>query len=417
MSKAGSWVLRIAYVVAVAVAVAACGDDPAPGPAAAELALTGGTSADVDLAVVAPGERRDVSMELTNRGGGPTGVIAATFDGDPAFTIVDGDTACAGQVLAPGARCTVTLRFAPLRTGEHTAALRIAAAPGGQQALQLRGRGEHRAPPRYGKLSFQVTDTDVTRALPALHLATLRVFASADVEPVTYDHSAGPHDSLRPGGEYDLALSFLGRLPAGDLTFHANAQQDAFDVEVSYVIDGGEPYIPVCGMTATGRSTCVFPFAEALTSPSYAHLGPLFADEHAPSCDPNWFHNAQFEQAVTLTLPVPVERLSFVTSVGAPLVSVYRADGDPLGSLDMPELACAAPAAVSLTHLLPARYLLVFDGQGSSQSPGTPSEQPLASDFAFTLRGDVAAGVTCSDPSFASGLLRCPIACVDGVCR
>ncbi len=81
-----------------------------------------------DYGQVAAGGAASQTFTLANTGGRATGRLAVTLTGAAAFTIT-GD-AC--HSLAPGKRCTITVRFAPTRAGTVTASL-TAASKGGHR--------------------------------------------------------------------------------------------------------------------------------------------------------------------------------------------------------------------------------------------------------------------------------------------
>jgi uncharacterized repeat protein (TIGR01451 family) len=78
-----------------------------------------------------------IAFSLTNVGGDSTGPMSATVS-DPQDFVTDGS--CLGMVLASGASCQVTVRFAPSgAAGAKGAALTVAATPGGQATASLVG--------------------------------------------------------------------------------------------------------------------------------------------------------------------------------------------------------------------------------------------------------------------------------------
>lgn len=178
-------------------------DDPV-----GELVVEPGT---VDFSVVATGStaRRDVT--LTNTGSAPVVVGALRVDGERAddFTVDGAD--CAGAVLAPAASCVAPLVFAPDRTGEHTAALRVTSdAAGAPHQADLVGLSPAlEADPPVGRLGF--VPRVVGEAFPSdteLELSWEPGLGSADV---TTDGAGNfetyflvlPHDRL---GERDVVV-------------------------------------------------------------------------------------------------------------------------------------------------------------------------------------------------------------------
>jgi hypothetical protein len=83
-----------------------------------------------------PGATR--TFTVSNDGNMPTGVVATSLDGADGFHI-DSDQ-CGGQTLAPGASCTVAVRFSPTTEGSPAASLQLTADPGGTVTIQLTGR-------------------------------------------------------------------------------------------------------------------------------------------------------------------------------------------------------------------------------------------------------------------------------------
>ena len=105
------------------------------GPAAAAAARPGPpvlafSPAPYDYGQVAAGGAASQTFTLANTGGRATGRLAVTLTRAAAFTIT-GD-AC--HSLAPGKRCTITVRFAPTRAGTVTASLTAASKGGPQHA-------------------------------------------------------------------------------------------------------------------------------------------------------------------------------------------------------------------------------------------------------------------------------------------
>lgn len=275
-------------------------------------------------------------------------------------------------------------------------------------------------PPAYGSFGWFLTNEDLVFPLPALHHATITMSADPDVT-VHFAHTAGASGAMQAFGEYDLGLGFLARVPAGDLRLTGFTDGvSAASGATYYVVDGGERFFQVCGMSTTdagGGHDCVFPFDQVISAPSYTHAGAFSEEHHAPSCDPFHHHAYEFEQPMRLELSVPLEGLAITASRGAPVVSVYRADGAATGDPSMPELYCGPPGQMAISDLVPGRYYLIFDGIGDSQAHGTSSEAPLAQDFSFTLSGTAATGVACTDPLFAAGVLHCARGCSAGVCQ
>ncbi|MEO7733731.1 MAG: hypothetical protein ABIY55_22395, partial [Kofleriaceae bacterium] len=329
------------------------------------------------------------AVEANAGASAPTGVTAVDLDLDSRF----GDLAVGGRYLSETASGGWVEVFAQTRVTP---------------------------PPAYGSFRWDLANEDLVFPLPALHSAAILMSSDLDIT-VSYSHASGASGTIDPSGEYDLGVGFLGQVPAGDLRFAGLTDPlDTAHGLTYYVVDGGERFFPVCGMSWTdagGGHDCVFPFDEVISAPSYTHAGPFFEEHHAPSCDPFSHHAYEFEQPMRLDLTVPLERLQITASRGAPVVAVYRADGAPTGDPSMPELYCGPPGQMAITDLVPGRYFLIFDGVGDSQAHGTFSEEPLAQDFSFTLSGTAAAGVACTDPLFAAGVLQCAHGCSAGRCQ
>ena len=105
---------------------------------------------------VAAGGAASQTFTLANTGGRATGKLAVTLTGAAAFTIT-GDTC---HRLAPGKRCTITVRFAPTGAGTVTASLSAASKGGPQHAASAAdaltgGRGLGAAP---GQIYWVSTD-------------------------------------------------------------------------------------------------------------------------------------------------------------------------------------------------------------------------------------------------------------------
>ena len=83
-----------------------------------------------------------VTFTVTNTGGVASGAIAQTLGGADAgqFTVASGS--CSGATLAPGATCSVALRFAPTASGAKAATLSFTATPGGTKTATLLGTGQ-----------------------------------------------------------------------------------------------------------------------------------------------------------------------------------------------------------------------------------------------------------------------------------
>ncbi|HEY0480691.1 MAG TPA: choice-of-anchor D domain-containing protein, partial [Kofleriaceae bacterium] len=80
------------------------------------------------------GARAGVTVFVINTGDTATQALVASVAGGHGFTIDAAASTCGGAALAPGARCSVTLGFAPASPGSCTARLRVT---GGGGALDL----------------------------------------------------------------------------------------------------------------------------------------------------------------------------------------------------------------------------------------------------------------------------------------
>ncbi len=96
------------------------------------------------------GERPSRTVTLTNTGSAPVTLQAPSLSGANAslFTV----SGCASQTLAPAASCTLTVQYAPLAAGLHSATLSLPSnASNSGYAVSLSGSGK--APPQGGTLS------------------------------------------------------------------------------------------------------------------------------------------------------------------------------------------------------------------------------------------------------------------------
>ncbi len=95
--------------------------------------------ATVDFGDTAIGSIRGVTIEVVNTGEQPSGVVSVTLGGADAaqYVLVSNCSA----VLAPGARCSATLRFSPTSVGAKVATLAALGSPGGSANLAVSGTG------------------------------------------------------------------------------------------------------------------------------------------------------------------------------------------------------------------------------------------------------------------------------------
>jgi hypothetical protein len=107
-------------------------------PDARPTAALGVTPTGHDFGAITLGDvSGSFGFTVKNGGGEPSGTIAAAAD-DPSFEVDSGS--CAGAALAPGASCTVRVRFAPMGSaGPKQATLTILASPGGSVPVALTG--------------------------------------------------------------------------------------------------------------------------------------------------------------------------------------------------------------------------------------------------------------------------------------
>ena len=107
-------------------------------PPPAELAASPAT---FDFGQVGTDESATQTFTLTNQGGEATGALTAAVTGAPGFTVTAGT--CAGVSMAPGASCTVTVRFAPVSAGALAATLAVTSQSTPASAdIALSGTGE-----------------------------------------------------------------------------------------------------------------------------------------------------------------------------------------------------------------------------------------------------------------------------------
>lgn len=81
-----------------------------------------------------------VTFTIMNGGGASTGGLTTTITGVDFASFMIASNSCAAP-LAPGASCTIMVRFAPTSPGARTATLAVSATPGGTLSALLRGSG------------------------------------------------------------------------------------------------------------------------------------------------------------------------------------------------------------------------------------------------------------------------------------
>jgi hypothetical protein len=118
------------------------------GSAVVKLAGTGLTpgalvgQAAVDFGARYSGEHSDdIAVAFTNSGGATTGPLATLLAGNNPDQFAITSDQCAGQSLAGGASCAISVRFAPTARGALAASLQVTGAPGGTASVALGGKG------------------------------------------------------------------------------------------------------------------------------------------------------------------------------------------------------------------------------------------------------------------------------------
>lgn len=81
------------------------------------------------------------TFTLSNGGAGATGAIAVTIGGADAAQFAKSNDGCSGKPLAPSAKCTVDVRFAPTKTGAIAATLTASDPAGDMAHAALSGTG------------------------------------------------------------------------------------------------------------------------------------------------------------------------------------------------------------------------------------------------------------------------------------
>ncbi len=94
-----------------------------------------------DFGDVLVGQRSlPVQLTVTNRGDAASSTITTTLTAASGTPFAVSADTCAGQALAAGARCTLSVEFAPTVAGDLTGTLKLAALTGGQVEVVLAGR-------------------------------------------------------------------------------------------------------------------------------------------------------------------------------------------------------------------------------------------------------------------------------------
>ncbi len=107
------------------------------------------------------GESAPVQFRVTNTSGGATGMITLGISGSGSahFQVVTGTDQCSNQVLANTASCTVSLKYAPIASGPHSATFTVAASPGGVATAPLSGMASSPAQLTITPTPFTFPDT------------------------------------------------------------------------------------------------------------------------------------------------------------------------------------------------------------------------------------------------------------------
>lgn len=150
---------------------------------------------------------RDLTFEIQNSGGSTSGKPVAAITGEPSgFSIIDDNCSMA---LTPNAKCSVTVRFAPILRGGALSTLLLQAEPGGMLPISLTGVGL--LPP-----SLQITPASVSLSTivdvgaTGTETETLRVTNQGDLVAIPaitlsgatdFDVTNGCADSSLAGGE------------------------------------------------------------------------------------------------------------------------------------------------------------------------------------------------------------------------
>ena len=122
---------------------AGCGDnaigivDAAIGSEPLDPAMLVATPGSVDFGSVGITTEALASLTVTNIGQTASGPVTASVTGMQAASFATAGTTC--TVLAPGASCTMSLKFAPSTVGAKTAILDLTASPGGLLMVPLAG--------------------------------------------------------------------------------------------------------------------------------------------------------------------------------------------------------------------------------------------------------------------------------------
>jgi hypothetical protein len=172
-----------------------------------------------------------VTLVVTNEGAGPSGALAVTIEGDPAFAVTTDE--CGGNTLEPAQSCTILVTFAPTAFGAVSGTLHV---DGGSPALQVPLGGNGISPDGliftpsthdYGTFVLGVTSPPPTRAFTLTNGATfttgtLTIATSGAAFDIT-GNTCG--STLGPGGNCSVTVRFSPStvgVKSGELTATAS---------------------------------------------------------------------------------------------------------------------------------------------------------------------------------------------------
>ncbi len=182
-------------------------------------------------AVLAGAQSGTFNFTVSNSGGAASGALGAAALGSTTNFAITAD-GCMGMTLAPGANCTVTVRFQPASVGSKSTTLTVMASPGGMDSATVTGTGQSAA-----ALSAPATQDFGTVTVNASTTANIVVTNTGDVvtsaltvTPPTGEYSVvtnGCTGTLAPGASCTIQLRFTptatGPRPAGSLQISATA--------------------------------------------------------------------------------------------------------------------------------------------------------------------------------------------------
>ncbi|MBA3464837.1 MAG: choice-of-anchor D domain-containing protein, partial [Deltaproteobacteria bacterium] len=152
------------------------------------------------------------TFTVTNLGGQVSGVPAATLTGAGAAQFATAGNTCTAT-LAPGASCTVQVRFAPTASGAASAALSITATPGGTVTAALAGDGASAGgivfvPSNTTFPATAVGDTSAVQTLTVLNTGsspTSAISVSSSAAEISTTNSCS---TLAPGATCTISVTF-----------------------------------------------------------------------------------------------------------------------------------------------------------------------------------------------------------------